>query len=225
MGKKGNRGVRIKQVGPKVPSMPMNPMDAFQIPPEDMIHLPPQPDRKYQVIWPITETFSMDFSGFQTIHPSYFDSEKTTKQGRRLSVAKSVPKPTVMDISQSLQALQIRHVVQPYKGYSRDITCQWDNSGRILFDSDRMRQLSYSNKRLLLADLAKSIVQLPSRIERLKREEEQRIRDEEEKKKALEMEATSAKQKAKHSRPTSTSASAKKAGTSNKKKGKGKKKR
>lgn len=52
MGKKGGGRVRVKQVGPKVPSV-MNPMDALQIPPEEMIRLPPQPDRKYQIIWPI----------------------------------------------------------------------------------------------------------------------------------------------------------------------------
>lgn len=56
MGKKGGGRVRVKQVGPKVPAV-MNPMDALQIPPEEMIRLPPQPDRKYQVIWPIRKFF------------------------------------------------------------------------------------------------------------------------------------------------------------------------
>ena len=56
MGKKGgNRGVRIKQVGPKAPKGMMNPMDALAIPPEEMIHLPPPPDRNYQIFWPIRE--------------------------------------------------------------------------------------------------------------------------------------------------------------------------
>jgi signal recognition particle subunit SRP19 len=50
---KGNRGVRIKQVGPKVPKGILNPMDALAIPPEEMIHLPPTPDRSYQIFWPI----------------------------------------------------------------------------------------------------------------------------------------------------------------------------
>ena len=55
MGKKGggNRGVRIKQVGPKGPKGLMNPMDALTIPPEEMINLPPPPDRSYQIFWPI----------------------------------------------------------------------------------------------------------------------------------------------------------------------------
>lgn len=56
MGKKGgNRGVRIKQVGPKMPKNMMNPMDALAIPPEEMIHLPPPPDRSYQIFWPISK--------------------------------------------------------------------------------------------------------------------------------------------------------------------------
>ena len=54
MGKKGgNRGVRIKQVGPKAPKGLLNRMDAWTIPPEEMIHLPPPPDRSYQIFWPI----------------------------------------------------------------------------------------------------------------------------------------------------------------------------
>jgi hypothetical protein len=50
---KGNRGVRIKQVGPKAGKAMMNPMDALAIPAEEMIHLPPTPDRNYQIFWPI----------------------------------------------------------------------------------------------------------------------------------------------------------------------------
>jgi hypothetical protein len=54
---KGSRGVRIKQVGPKAPKGMMNPMDALAIPPEEMIHLPPPPDRSYQIFWPIRKYF------------------------------------------------------------------------------------------------------------------------------------------------------------------------
>lgn len=57
MGKKSGGRVRVKQVGPKAPPV-MNPMEALQIPPEEMIRLPPQPDRKYQVIWPIRKLSS-----------------------------------------------------------------------------------------------------------------------------------------------------------------------
>jgi hypothetical protein len=55
MGKNGgNRGVRIKQVGPKGPKL-FNPMDelAAGFPTDEMINLPPSPDRKFQMFWPI----------------------------------------------------------------------------------------------------------------------------------------------------------------------------
>jgi signal recognition particle subunit SRP19 len=52
MGKKGGK-VRVKQMGSKAPKGMMNPMDALAIPPEEMIHLPPSPDRSYQMFWPI----------------------------------------------------------------------------------------------------------------------------------------------------------------------------
>jgi len=61
MGKKGGGRVRVKQVGPKVPSAMMNPMEALQIPPEEMVQLPPQPDRKYQIIWPIRKSVCQYF--------------------------------------------------------------------------------------------------------------------------------------------------------------------
>ena len=47
----------MKQVGPKMPSGMANPMEALQIPQEEMIQLPPQPDRKYQIIWPIRKRY------------------------------------------------------------------------------------------------------------------------------------------------------------------------
>jgi hypothetical protein len=61
MGKKKGGGVRIKQVGPnKAAKAAMNmgnPMEEFMngIPPEEMVHLPPPPDRNYQIFWPIRE--------------------------------------------------------------------------------------------------------------------------------------------------------------------------
>ena len=51
----------MKQVGPKMPSGMTNPMDALQIPQEEMIQLPPQPDRKYQIIWPIRTCYLSRF--------------------------------------------------------------------------------------------------------------------------------------------------------------------
>ena len=56
MGKKGgNRGVRIKQMGPKGAGKMFNPMEelAAGIPQDEMINLPPPPDRNMQLFWPI----------------------------------------------------------------------------------------------------------------------------------------------------------------------------
>jgi signal recognition particle subunit SRP19 len=204
MGKK-KQGVRIKQVGPKQPPMIPNPMEALaNIPADEMVHLPPPPDRSYQVIWPIHETFSMNYKSFQVIYPSYLDSNKTIKEGRRLPHNKSVPSPSVVDLSQALQRLQVRHVLQPYKGYSRDLTCMWENPGRVLVDVT-----NYSKKQLL-QELAARIVDLPERVARMQRAEEERVRIAEERKKLLEAEAGK----------KSAVTTAKKAVATNKKKGK-----
>jgi len=52
--------VRVKQTGPTKAQKDMmkqmasgNPMGDFMIPPEDMVHLPPAPDRNFQMFWPI----------------------------------------------------------------------------------------------------------------------------------------------------------------------------
>ena len=175
MGKKRAGGVRIKQMAPK--GMPANPaaMPTFEdlmTPPEEMIHLPPTPDRKYQIIWPIQETFSLQTDGFQVIYPSYLDSTKTVKQGRRLVQELAIPSPTCNDLSQALQQLQVRHVLQPYKGYSRDITCLWDNPGRVLVD------VSQYKKAELMREMAQRIPSLPARVERLARQAQERAAEE-----------------------------------------------
>lgn len=185
MGKKRGGAVRVKQVGPKGPKNPMDmmpTMEDFAIKPEDQIHLPPTPDRSYSIFWPITETFTMKTdTGFQTIYPSYLDAEKTVKQGRRVCQDKAVPKPTVSDISLALQTLQIRHVLQPYKGYSRDPPTLWDNPGRVLVDVTGRR------KGELMLELAARIPRLPERQQRLQAEaaqaamEEKKMQEEEQK--------------------------------------------
>jgi signal recognition particle subunit SRP19 len=172
MGKK-NGGVRVKQQGPKgMPSgMPMNPMEDLMsgagIPADEMIHLPPPQDRSLQIFWPIHETFSMDITTFQVIYPSYLDSNKSIAEGRRVACTAAVPKPTVSDISLALQALQVRHVLQPYKGYSRDLTVQWDNPGRLLVD------VKQHTKKELSKEICKLIPSLPERITRVQKEEEE----------------------------------------------------
>jgi signal recognition particle subunit SRP19 len=163
MGKKAH-AVRIKQVGPKGMPAQLPTMEDFAIPAEEMIHLPPPPNRKYQVFWPIHETFTLKIKGFQVIYPSYLDSNKTVKQGRRMAQDLALPAPTCYDISQALQQLQVRHVLQPYKGYSRDITCLWDNPGRVLVD------VSLFKKSQLMRQVAARIPTLADRISRLERE-------------------------------------------------------
>jgi len=131
---KGGR-VRIKQHGPKGGgAAALNPMADLAIPPEEMIHLPPKHDPNTTHVWPMTQTFSLDYKRFTTIYPTYLDSKKSTKQGRRIAIADAVEKPFVTDISEVLQKFNIRHVIQPFKGYPRDIESRWDNPGRVLVD-------------------------------------------------------------------------------------------
>eukprot|EP00585_Thalassiosira_rotula_P007433 CAMPEP_0196139568 /NCGR_PEP_ID=MMETSP0910-20130528/6802_1 /TAXON_ID=49265 /ORGANISM="Thalassiosira rotula, Strain GSO102" /LENGTH=242 /DNA_ID=CAMNT_0041400309 /DNA_START=157 /DNA_END=885 /DNA_ORIENTATION=- len=133
MGKKGGGRVRVKQMGG--PKMPANPLADLAIPPEEMIHLPTKPDSNSGVlVWPMSETFTMDYKEFSAIYPNYLDSNKTVKLGRRIAVKDALPEPTIQDIHEALVSLNIRHAIQPHKGYSRDASSRWDNSGRVLVD-------------------------------------------------------------------------------------------
>lgn len=203
MGKKKG-GVRVKQVGPKAPMG--NPLEALADFPTDEIHLPPTPDRKYQVIWPIQETFSMDTTGFQVIYPSYVDKNVSIRKGRRVSQELAVPKPTVTDLSQALQQMNARHVLQPYKGYSRDTMLLWDNPGRVLVD------VSNQTKKEFMKELCQRIPDLPDRQTRLEREAAEKA--EEEKQLAEAAAAAAAAKKA----PTTTASGSKKKGKKGKRK-------
>lgn len=174
MGKKKGGGIRIKQTGPTKAQKDMmkqmasgaNPMEDLMIPPEEMVHLPPAPDRNFQMFWPIHESFSMDPSNFFCIYPSYLDSAKTVKMGRRIGAEKGVDTPTVQDLSEALASLSIRHVSQPHKGYSRDPTTLWDNPGRVKVDPACLENEIYT-KRSLMVELASIVKELPSRAKRL----------------------------------------------------------
>lgn len=125
--------MRVKQMGG--PKMGANPLADLAIPQEEMIHLPVKPDSNAGFfIWPVEETFSMKYTNFSAIYPNYLDSEKTVKMGRRIAAKDAVPEPTVQDIHEALSSLNVRHVVQPYKGYSRDASSRWDNPGRVMVD-------------------------------------------------------------------------------------------
>jgi signal recognition particle subunit SRP19 len=105
----------------------------------------------------------MDPKTFFIIYPSYMDSCKTMKLGRRVGIENSVPTPTVNDISEGLQILNLRHVLEPHKGYSRDPTTLWDNPGRVKVEPTGGQY----TKRSLLIELSSIIITLPSRIRRI----------------------------------------------------------
>lgn len=145
MGKSKGR-VRIKQIGggggtnaaaaAAAASLFQNPLEG--LPPEQMMQwIQPKPDPSFQMIWPLTETFSMTYTSFSILYPNYLDGRKTMKQGRRIARAHAVPPPLcplISEMQQALQMLGVRHVVQPYKGYSRDAVSRWENPGRVLVD-------------------------------------------------------------------------------------------
>jgi signal recognition particle subunit SEC65 len=186
MGKrKGGHVVKVKMDGGAAPNAAamMNPMNmlmgAAGEKDEEQQELMQQlqtaaiaPDRNYQLFWPMHQTFSMKTTGFQVIYPQYLDGSKTVAQGRRIPQSRAVqPSPSVADLSGALQRLGLRHVVQPYKGYSRDITTTWDNPGRVLVD---IRQSSHANKRELLLKMCEIIPTLPDRVVRQERQSAQR---------------------------------------------------
>jgi len=146
------------------------------------------------------EAMSMDWSNFNVIYPSYMDSNKTVKMGRRISSTNAIPEPTAQEIGEALRVLRIRHVVQPYKGYSRDAESRWDNPGRVRVDmkGDLVPNLmpgvtsddalmanigQFENKKDLLKEIARIIPNLNIRVQRLaekKRMEEEERRKEKE---------------------------------------------
>lgn len=139
MGKKGGGGrVRVKQMGPKGMGAPINPMaELNSIAPEDQIVFAPRPDSNVTHIWPMSATFTLNYKeGFSSIWPTYLDSTKTTRHGRRIAAADAVPEPTVQDISEALQTLGIKHAIQPFKGLPADTKSRWDNPGRVLIDME-----------------------------------------------------------------------------------------
>jgi len=220
---KNRGGVRIKQIGPKGGGA-ANPMADLTIPPEEMIHLPPKQDPNTTHVWPVNQTFSLDYKRFTTIYPTYLDAEKSTKRGRRISKSDAVDKPLVTEISEVLQKFNIRHVIQPFKGYPRDIESRWYNPGRVLVDMDdgvplklglalKFDENSDSDdeipildmeeddlkvtKKQLCREIAKRLPGIGSRIQRLAEEKRQA---EEDKKKALEAQRKNSKKPKPNSR-------------------------
>lgn len=58
---KGKKGGQVRVLGPNkatkaaMNAMNTNPMEDMMIPPDQMVQLPPPPNRNYQIFWPIRE--------------------------------------------------------------------------------------------------------------------------------------------------------------------------
>ena len=124
------------------PKAPINPMQDLMQPTEPPIIVPPKMNPEITQFFPLSESFRMNsiYKNFPCIWPTYIDSNKTSKEGRRISKEDAVANPSVLDISEVLQSMNVRHAVQPFKGYPRDVESRWDNPGRVLYDLEQMRE-------------------------------------------------------------------------------------
>ncbi len=68
-----------------------------------------------------------------TIWPVYIDSEKTKKEGRRVSKENSVPSPKLREITNAAKKLQLNPEVENQKAYSRS---WWEPTGRVTIDKN-----------------------------------------------------------------------------------------
>ena len=137
MGKKGGGGVRVKRMGPKGPAAMKDLMENNEPP----IIPPPKMDSTITRFVPDSESFilSKKHKILPCIWPSYIDATKSAAEGRRIGQECCVENPSILDISEVLDSFGVRHAVQPYKGYPRDVESRWDNPGRVLYDIEQMR--------------------------------------------------------------------------------------
>ena len=182
MGKKGTARVRIKKV--QDPSAALKNLNPFGNIAQglDEIKLPPKPDPSVSYPWPSHDySVLQDCDRFHTIYPTYLDSSKTVKLGRRLAKADAVDSPTVMEISEVLQGLRLRHVIEPHKGYSRDVESRWYNLGRVLVDKKQKgiipldERREFTNKTELIREIARRIPFCPSRLRRIEQEKKAKV--------------------------------------------------
>lgn len=119
----------------------MNPMQDLLESNEPPIVPPPKMNSTITNFVPDYEAFSMNskYKTYPCIWPTYIDSNKSTKEGRRIQKDMAVDNPSVEDVSEVLESIGVRHAVQPYKGYPRDVESRWDNPGRVLYDIEQMR--------------------------------------------------------------------------------------
>jgi signal recognition particle subunit SEC65 len=125
----------------------------------DEIKLPPKPDPSVSYPWPSFDyKVLQDCDRFFTVYPTYLDSLKTVKLGRRISKEIAVE-----------------------KGYSRDVESRWYNLGRVLVDKKQKgvipidERVVFRNKMELLKEIAKRIPTCPSRRRRLEEEKKARL--------------------------------------------------
>lgn len=67
------------------------------------------------------------------IWPIYIDSQKSKKEGRRISKEDSVSSPKLREISNAAKKLQLNPEVENNKSYSRS---WWESSGRVSVDKN-----------------------------------------------------------------------------------------
>ncbi len=67
------------------------------------------------------------------IWPVYIDSEKTKKDGRKISRKDGVPSPKLREISNAAKKLNLNPKVENNKSYSRS---WWESSGRVIVDKN-----------------------------------------------------------------------------------------
>jgi signal recognition particle subunit SEC65 len=158
-------------------AMNQNPMASMA---QDLqeIKLPNKPDTSVSYPWPSHDSKVLQqCDTFYQIYPSYLDSSKTQKLGRRLPLKDCVDTPSVMEISECLQSMRLRHVIEPHKGYSRDVESRWYNAGRVLVDKKQKGiiplddRMTFDNKMHIMKEVSRRLPVAPSRVRRLAAEE------------------------------------------------------
>ena len=80
-----------------------------------------------------------------------------------------------------LQSLRLRHVIEPHKGYSRDVESRWYNLGRVLVDKKQKGVIPlderrvFHNKMDILLEIAKGIPHCPARRRRLEQDKLEKL--------------------------------------------------
>ena len=81
------------------------------------------------------------------IWPANIDAEKSRAEGRKISVKKAVPTPTLKEIEKAAQKLGLNPETEKEKAYPRE---WWQKTGKIMVDKKR-------SKTLILREIATEI--------------------------------------------------------------------